>query len=209
MNELGVSRLRLGVLGSGRGTNFVAIQEAIQQGRLNAEVVLVVSDVPDSRILEEARERKVPGRYLAPGPFRSKLDETAESTCLKWFEEVGVNLVVLAGFMRILKGAFLQAYSGRVINIHPSLLPSFPGLTAWKQALDHGVKVTGCTVHLVDAGIDTGPILAQEAVAVFDEDTAETLHERIQVAERSLYPRVIQSVGEGRIRIQGRRSIGF
>jgi phosphoribosylglycinamide formyltransferase-1 len=127
---------------------------------------------------------------------------------LEAFCEAKVDLVVLAGFMRILKGRFLEVFEGRVINVHPSLLPSFPGLAAWKQALDYGVKVTGCTVHLVDAGIDTGPILAQSAVPVLDEDTPETLHERIQIAERLLFPQVIQSWIQATIQVRGRRTFG-
>ncbi len=201
-------RLRLGILGSGKGSNFVAIAQAIERGELHAEIPLVLSDVENSGILREASERSLPARYLEPGRFRTKLDERAEAACLEAFCEAKVDLVVLAGFMRILKGRFLEVFEGRVINVHPSLLPSFPGLAAWKQALDYGVKVTGCTVHLVDAGIDTGPILAQSAVPVLDEDTPETLHERIQIAERLLFPQVIQSWIQATIQVRGRRTFG-
>jgi phosphoribosylglycinamide formyltransferase-1 len=201
--------MRLGVLGSGKGSNFVAIADAIAAGRVPAEVALVASDVPDAGILEHARARGFPAVYLPPGKFRTKLDEEAEAALIAALEQARVDVVVLAGYMRILKGELLRRFEGRVVNIHPSLLPSFPGLAAWKQALDYGVKVTGCTVHLVDQGIDTGPILAQRAVPVLDGDTATTLHERIQIAERELYPAVVAALARGEIRVRGRATVGF
>lgn len=200
---------RIGVLGSGKGSNFVAIADAIAAGTVPATVAVVVSDVADAGILEHARQRGLPAHYLAPGRFRTKLDEEAEAAYIRTLREAQVDLVVLAGFMRILKGEFLRAFEGRVVNIHPSLLPSFPGLAAWKQALDYGVKVTGCTVHLVDQGIDTGPILAQRAVPVLDGDTAASLHERIQGAERSIYPAVVAALARGQIRVKGRLTEGL
>ena len=127
----------------------------------------------------------------------TKLDPTAESAFIQALQDAQVDLVVLAGFMRILKGDFLRAFEGRVVNIHPSLLPSFPGLEAWKQALSYGVKVTGCTVHWVDQGVDTGPILAQRAVPVLEGDTVASLHQRIQEAERSLYPETLARLAQG------------
>jgi phosphoribosylglycinamide formyltransferase-1 len=201
--------MRLGVLGSGKGSNFVAIADAIAAGRVPAEVALVASDVPDAGILDHARSRGLPAVYLPPGKFRTKLDEEAEAALIAALEQARVDLVVLAGYMRILKGELLRRFEGRVVNVHPSLLPSFPGLAAWKQALDYGVKVTGCTVHLVDQGIDTGPILSQRAVAVLDGDTAATLHERIQIAERELYPAVVAALARGDIRVRGRATVGF
>jgi phosphoribosylglycinamide formyltransferase-1 len=135
------------------------------------------------------------------------LDEEAERTYIEQLAEAEVDLIVLAGFMRILKGEFLKAFANRVVNIHPSLLPAFPGLEAWKQALDHGVKVTGCTVHFVDQGVDSGPIIAQQTVAVVENDTPETLHARIQEAERELYPRAIGALAEGRIAVKGRQTL--
>lgn len=201
--------LRLGVLGSGKGSNFVAIADAIAAGAVPARVSVVLSDVADAGILAHARDRGIPARHLDPGRFRTKLDEVAEAAYIAALQEAGVDLVVLAGFMRILKGEFLRAFAGRVVNIHPSLLPSFPGLEAWRQALDYGVKVTGCTVHLVDQGIDTGPILGQRAVPVLDGDTASTLHARIQEAERSLYPSVVAAWARGEIRVRGRVTAGF
>lgn len=201
--------LRLGVLGSGKGSNFVAIAEAIAAGRVPAEVAVVVSDVESAGILEEARRRGLPARHLPPGRFRTKLDEASEPAYLAALREARVDLVVLAGFMRILKGEFLRAYEGRVVNIHPALLPAFPGLEAWRQALDYGVKMAGCTVHLVDQGIDTGPILAQRAVPVLDGDTPASLHARIQAAERELFPAVIAALARGEIRVKGRLASGF
>ncbi len=147
---------RLGVLGSGRGSNFVAIADAIAAGKLPAEVAIVLSDVESAGILAQARERGVPAQFIPPGKFRTKLEDEAELAMVEALRMARVDLIVLAGFMRVLKGEFLRAFEGRIVNVHPSLLPSFPGLQAWKQALDHGVKVAGCTVHFVDAGVDSG-----------------------------------------------------
>jgi phosphoribosylglycinamide formyltransferase 1 len=196
----------LGVLGSGKGSNFAAIAQNCASGGLPAEVAVVISDVAESGILERAREAGVPALFVAPGKFRTKLDEDAEQSYVRILQEHRVDLVVLAGFMRILKGEFLRAFSHRVINLHPSLLPAFPGLEAWKQALDYGVKFTGCTVHFVDQGVDSGPIIAQRTVPVLQEDTPETLHARVQEAERDLYPLVISAIARGRIEVQGRRT---
>ena len=184
-------KLRLGILGSGKGSNAAAIADACASGQVPADVGIIISDVENAGILDHARARGLPARFLAPGKFRTKLDESAESAYVQALTGARVDLVVLAGFMRILKGDFLRAFAGRVINIHPALLPSFPGLEAWKQALDYGVKFTGCTVHYVDQGIDTGPIIAQEPVPVLPGDTAESLHARIQEAERRIYPATI------------------
>ena len=198
---------RLGVLGSGKGSNFVAIADAIASGSIPAEVALVVSDVENAGILEHARQRNLPARFIAPGKFRTKLDEDAERAYVTALQEAKVDLIVLAGFMRVLKGDFLRAFEGRIVNVHPSLLPSFPGLEAWKQALDHGVKATGCTVHYVDAGVDSGAIIGQQPVPVLDDDTAATLHARIHAAEHELYPRCVAMIARGEILVQGRRVI--
>lgn len=203
-DSMNVRPLRLGVLGSGKGSNFVAIADAIAAQAIPAEVAIVVSDLPGAGILEHARARGIAARHVEPGRYRTKLDEVAEVAYIRCLKDAGVDLVVLAGFMRILKGEFLREFAGRVVNIHPSLLPSFPGLEAWRQALDYGVKVTGCTVHLVDQGIDTGPILGQLAVPVLDGDTASSLHARIQEAERELYPSVIGAWARGEILVKGR-----
>ena len=195
------------MLGSGKGTNFAAIADACASGAVPAEIAVVISDVAEAGILEKARERKIPARFIAPGKFRTKLDDEAERAYIGALQEARVDLVVLAGFMRILKGEFLRAYAQRVINIHPSLLPSFPGLEAWKQALEYGVKFTGVTVHYVDQGVDTGPILAQQTVPVLAGDTPATLHERIQEAERVLYPAVVAALARGEVMVQGRQTI--
>jgi phosphoribosylglycinamide formyltransferase 1 len=199
---------RLGVLGSGKGSNFVAIAQAAAGLYPQLQPALVISDVPDAGILNHARNRGIPAQYIPPGKFRTKLDDEAEQAYLAALKAANVDLVVLAGFMRILKGEFLRAFEHRVVNIHPALLPAFPGLEAWKQALEYGVKVTGCTVHLVDQGIDTGPIIAQQTVPVLDDDTAESLHARIQKAEHELYPAAIAALVSGHVRIQGRRCLG-
>jgi phosphoribosylglycinamide formyltransferase-1 len=205
---MGERKFRIGVLGSGKGSNFVAIADACRAGTVPAEVVLVLSDVAEAGILDRARDRGLPARFVAPGKFRTKLDEEAERAYIEALRGVEVDLVALAGFMRVLKDGFLNAFAGRIINIHPSLLPSFPGLEAWKQALAHGVKVTGCTVHFVDAGVDAGPIIGQQTVPVLDDDTPETLHQRIQVAEHVLYPQCVAALARGGIVVQGRRVIG-
>jgi phosphoribosylglycinamide formyltransferase-1 len=201
------NKFRFGVLGSGKGSNFVAIANAIGSGKIPAEVAVVLSDVEGAGILSHAREREIPARFIPPGKFRTKLDEEAEREFVKVLREAKVDLVVLAGFMRVLKGDFLRAFEGRIVNVHPSLLPSFPGLEAWKQALDHGVKVTGCTVHFVDAGVDAGPIIAQQTVPVPDGDTAESLHQRIHAAEHELYPKCVAAIARGEISVVGRKVI--
>ena len=198
---------RIGVLGSGKGSNFVAIADAIAAGKIPAEIAIVVSDVEQAGILARARERKVPAQFIPPGKFRTKLDDEAEQVFVATLQNARVDFIVLAGFMRVLKGNFLRAFEGRIVNVHPSLLPSFPGLEAWKQALDHGVKVTGCTVHFVDAGVDAGPIIGQQTVAVLDQDTPDSLHERIHAAEHELYPRCVAALARGEISVAGRRVI--
>jgi phosphoribosylglycinamide formyltransferase 1 len=197
----------LGLLGSGKGSNMAAIAEACARPDSPMEIRLVLSDVPDAGILEKARLRGIRGEYVPPGKFRTKLDEESEAQYIRLLQEARVDFVVLAGFMRILKGDFLRAFPQRVVNIHPSLLPSFPGLAAWNQALEYGVKFTGCTVHLVDQGVDTGPILGQKTVPVLDGDSAETLHERIQQAERILFPEVLANLAGGKYTVQGRRCL--
>ncbi len=169
------------------------------------DIALVASDVENAGILSLAKSHGLRTAFIAPGKFRTKLDEEAEQRIISALREASVDLVVLAGFMRILKGDFLRAFPERVINIHPSLLPAFPGLEAWKQALDYGVKITGCTVHFVDQGIDSGAIIAQTSVPVLNEDTAASVHARIQQAEWELYPRAVEMVALGRVKVQGRR----
>lgn len=199
---------RLGVLGSGKGSNFVALATAIAAGSVPAEIGIVLSDVESAGILAHARHRNLPARFIAPGKFRTKLEEDAERAYVAALQEAQVDLIVLAGFMRVLKGDFLRAFEGRIVNVHPSLLPSFPGLEAWKQALDYGVKVTGCTVHYVDAGVDSGAIIGQQTVPVLDNDTTATLHARIHAAEHELYPKCVAAIARGEVSVQGRRVVG-
>lgn len=198
---------RLGILGSGKGSNAAAIADACASGLIPGQVALVITDVPDAGILDQARRRGLEAIYIPPGKFRTKLDETAEAAFIEALQKAQIDLVVLAGFMRILKGEFLRTFANRVVNIHPALLPAFPGLEAWKQALDYGVKVTGVTVHFVDQGIDTGPIIVQETVPVLAGDTPETLHARMQEVERKIYPAAIAALARGEIRVAGRQTI--
>ncbi len=183
--------LGLGILGSGKGSNCRAILESIRSGVLPAEVRVVISDVLDAPILEIAREFGIPNAYLPPGQFRTRLEPNAEAELVQMLRDADVELVLLAGFMRVLKSPMLAAFPRRIINIHPSLLPKFPGLEAWKQALAAGETVTGCTVHFVDEKIDHGDIIAQREVPILSTDTAESLHTRIQISEHELYPLVI------------------
>ena len=200
-----MARLSLGVLGSGAGSNMQSIVDAIEDGSLDAEVRLVLADVPDAGILDRARRRGIPCRYLDCAPWRTKLEGRAEDECIRLLKEAGVDTVVLAGFMRIVKPGLLAAFPNRVVNIHPALLPAFPGVHGWTQALDYGCKVAGVTVHFVDAGTDTGPILVQKAVPVMEDDTPESLHARIQTQEHAAYPEALRIVASGRYRIEGRR----
>jgi phosphoribosylglycinamide formyltransferase 1 len=187
----GMKRLPIGILGSGKGSNCRAILERIRSGDLDAEPRLVISDVLDAPILDMAREFGVSNAFLPPGRFRTRLEPEVEEQLVQMLRDAGVELVVLAGFMRVLHEPMLKAFSHRIINIHPSLLPKFPGLEAWKQALVAGETVTGCTVHYVDGQIDHGKILAQKEVRILPNDTAASLHARIQVLEHELYPAVI------------------
>lgn len=186
-----MAAIGLGILGSGKGSNCRAILEQIKDGKLCAEARIVISDVSDAGILNIAREFGIPNAYLPPGNFRTRLSLEAEDALVRMLRDAAVELVVLAGFTRVLKPPMLQAYPHKIVNIHPSLLPKFPGLEAWKQALVAGETVTGCTVHYVDAGVDSGEVIAQREVPILPDDTPETLHERIQIAERDLYPAVI------------------
>jgi phosphoribosylglycinamide formyltransferase-1 len=191
-------RLKLGVLGSGKGSNFKAIMERIIDGKLPAEVRLVISDVPDAGILSYARDFQLPALFVNPGKYRTRLETEVEQDIVRLLQEAGVELVVLAGFMRVLKEPLLQAFPRSIINIHPSLLPKYKGLEAWKQALEAGDKVTGCTVHYVEKEIDAGHIVAQREVEIRTDDTPESLHARIQEAEHELLPEVVRQIAAGR-----------
>jgi phosphoribosylglycinamide formyltransferase-1 len=181
-------QLRLGVLGSGKGSNFRAIHEAIRTGRLDARVVVVCSDVVDSGILKFSRDAGIATTWIEEKRFKTRLSRECEEDLVERLRSAGVDLVVLAGYMRMLKAPMLEAFPRRIINIHPSLLPKFPGLEAWRQALEAGETVTGCTVHFVDEGMDSGEVIAQAEVPILPGDTPESLHARIQEAEHQLYP---------------------
>ncbi len=199
--------LKIGVLGSGSGSNMQSIVDAIAAGTLDAQVVCVLSDVVGAGILARAERQGIPCQYIDPAPFKTKLEGVAEQRTIDVLRAFGADTVVLAGFMRVVKPALLRAFPLRVLNIHPALLPAFPGLAAWRQALAYGAKVTGCTVHFVDEGIDSGPILVQRCVPVLDDDTVESLHARIQVEEHQAYPEALRRVASGRLSIEGRRVV--
>jgi phosphoribosylglycinamide formyltransferase-1 len=186
-----VKRLPIGIIGSGKGSNCRAILERIRSGDVPAEARVVISDTLDAPILDIAREFSVANAYLPPGQFRTRLEPEVENELVNMLREAGVELVVLAGFMRVLHAPMLKAFPRRIINIHPSLLPKFPGLEAWKQALAAGEEVSGCTVHYVDEKIDHGKVIAHREVPILPGDTPESLHARIQIVERELYPAVI------------------
>ncbi len=190
--------LKLGILGSGKGSNFVAIQEAIVLLNLDADIAVVVSDQPQAAILERARAFGLPTSVLPPSRFRTKLEPEIEELLVATLRRHKVDLVVLAGYMRVVKEPLLKAFPNRIVNIHPSLLPAFKGLEAWKQALEAGVPEAGCTVHWVNAEVDGGRILGQVKVPVLPGDTAEVLHARIQQAEHRLYPAVLQQLAAGK-----------
>ena len=181
----------LGILGSGSGSNMQAILDAIDAGTLDARISIVLSDNPQAFILERARQRGIETGVIDCRGFRTKFPEEAQMETAARLKAAGVDLVCLAGFLRLVKRPLLDAFPNRILNIHPALLPAFPGLESWKQALDAGVSESGCTVHYVDDGMDTGPVILQESVPILPGDTAESLHARIQVVEHRLYPAAI------------------
>lgn len=191
--------LQLAVLVSGSGTNLQAVLDAVESGRLDARVRLVVSNRPDVLALERAERAGVPTRCLPHQQFPSR--ESFDQALVGLLKEAGVEWIVLAGFMRMLTPVFLRAFDGRIVNIHPSLLPAFPGTRAQEQALHYGVKVTGCTVHFVDEGVDTGPIIGQRAVSVLDGDSVESLTQRILAEEHALLVDVLCAISQDRVRI--------
>ena len=190
-------RMVLGILGSGSGSNMQAILDAIDAGTLDARISLVLSDNPDAFILERAAKRGIETAHIDCRGFKTRFPEEAQQETADLLKAAGVELVCLAGFLRLVKRPLLDAFPGRILNIHPALLPAFPGLESWKQALDAGVSESGCTVHYVDEGMDTGPVILQEKVPVLPDDTAESLHARIQVVEHRLYPAAIAKAGLG------------
>ena len=196
-------RLNLAVLLSGRGSNFLALLRAGLNKELNAAIAVVITDNPDAVGYQKALEAGIPAYVIQRGHFQSKAE--FEQKIIHKLQEANTDMVVLAGFMRIIGKTLIQAYPNRILNIHPSLLPAFPGLNAQKQAWDYGVRYSGCTVHLVDEGMDTGPIVAQAAVPVLPQDTEDTLSERILETEHKLYAQAVQLFAEGRVHLQGRK----
>jgi phosphoribosylglycinamide formyltransferase 1 len=194
--------VRLGILISGRGSNFEAIANSIARRKLEAEIAVVISNRADAAGLEIARQRGIPMRVVASAGLER---EAYDKLVIEELRTHEVDLVCLAGFMRLLSAQFIRAFPNRILNIHPSLLPAFPGLDAQRQALEHGVKITGCTVHFVDEFLDSGPIVIQSAVPVLDNDTVETLSARILTQEHLIYSKAIQYIVEERASIEGRR----
>jgi phosphoribosylglycinamide formyltransferase 1 len=186
--------VNIGILGSGKGSNCRAILQSIRDGKLDARARVVISDVLEAPILEIARDFGVPNAYLPPGHFRTRLEPVVEAQLVEMLRNAGVEIVALAGFMRVLKEPMLAAFPRRIVNIHPSLLPKFPGLEAWKQALAANEKWTGVTVHYLDEQVDHGQIIAQRQVPIMPGDTPESLHARIQEVEHILYPEALEKV---------------
>lgn len=197
--------LAIAVLGSGKGSNCQSLIDAIAAGRLKARLVGVISDVETAYILNRARQHGIPAEFISAAPFKTKLEGEAERRYIATLRAWGADVIALAGFMRIIKPGLLDAFPNRILNIHPALLPAFPGIDAWKQALEYGAKIAGCTVHVVDAGTDTGPILVQRAVPILDGDTPETLHARIQAEEHIAYPEALQLLADQAVELRGRR----
>lgn len=198
-----MAKLRLAVLVSGRGTNLQAIIDTIEAGQLDAEIAIIISDRKDAPALERGRRHGIPVRFLDPAQYKTPADY--DRALISLWREYEVDLVLLAGFMRLLGKEAVAAYRNRIMNIHPSLLPAFPGLKAQAQAVERGVRFSGCTVHFVDEGMDTGPIILQAVVPVQQDDDAETLAARILKEEHKLYPRAVQLFAEGKLEVVGRR----
>ena len=198
-----MTKKRIGVLLSGRGSNFEALADSVAAGRItNAEIAIVISNRENAPGIEKARAREIPAQVI---PSRGLEREAYDKLVIAALEEKKVDLVCLAGYMRLLSPAFVAAYRGRILNIHPSLLPAFPGLESQRQAIEHGAKFSGCTVHFVDENLDAGPIILQAAVPIRDEDTPETLSARVLKEEHRIYTEAVRIVLEGRYRIEGRR----
>ncbi len=199
-----MKKTKLGILVSGRGSNLQAIIDNIEKGLITAEVAVVISDQPDAYSLERARKHNIPAVHISTKGYQGKRD-AYDALLVQELQKHGVELVCLAGFMRIITPTLIRAFPNRIMNIHPALLPSFPGLHVQKAALEHGVKFSGCTVHFVDEGMDTGPIIIQAVVPVLDTDTEDSLAARILKQEHTIYSRAIQLYTEGRLKIVGRK----
>jgi len=198
-------KARIGILLSGRGSNFLALHGAMERGEIAAKIAVVISNVPEARGLEKAKALRLPTVCLPHGlePMR----EAHEAKVISVLRHADVEWVCLAGYMRLMSASFVEEFADRILNIHPSLLPSFPGLDAQEQAIEHGVRISGCTVHLVDEGLDRGPIIVQRAVEVQDNDTAESLSARILVEEHKAYPEALNRLVSERWRVEGRRVV--
>jgi phosphoribosylglycinamide formyltransferase-1 len=205
MQVIPAGRLQLAVLASGRGSNFDALCQAIERGDLDADVKMLISDKEYAPALEKARKHNIEGVYLNPRSYNNR--DEYETELVNLLKEKQVTVVVLAGYMRLVGPVLLEHFRHRIVNIHPALLPSFPGLKAQQQAVEYGVKYSGCTVHIVDAGMDTGPILMQAVVPVLPDDNGDTLAERILVEEHQIYWRSLQLLAEGRVYIDGRKAV--
>ena len=197
-----MERIGLGVLASGRGSNFQAIIDEIEAGRITASIKLLIVDNPEAFAVERARKHSIAHIYLNPRAFPTK--DSYFVTIAEELKARGVELVILAGFMRIVRRPLIEAFPNRIMNIHPALLPSFPGFHGQKQAVEYGTRISGCTVHFVDEGMDTGPVIIQAAVPVLPDDTEETLSDRILKLEHRIFPEAIRLFAEGRLRIEGR-----
>lgn len=198
-----MSKLRLGVLASGRGSNLQSIMDAAAAGRIDAGIAVVISDNEGAFALERARKTGIAAEFVDPRKFSSK--ENYETMLVEILKRYGVDLVCLAGYMRLVGMVMLEAFPNRIMNIHPALLPSFPGLNGQKQAWEYGVKFSGCTVHFVDEGVDTGPVIIQAAVPVLENDTVDSLSARILEQEHRIYPEAIRLYAAGRLKINGRK----
>ncbi|HEX9155865.1 MAG TPA: phosphoribosylglycinamide formyltransferase [Nitrospira sp.] len=207
MSTRRTSPLRVAVLASGRGSNLQAIIDAIESGQIHARIVAVISNKKEVVALERARKHGLPDVFVDPKPFVGRPDsrEAYDRALLEILTSYDVELVLLAGYMKIVTAVLVNAYANRMMNIHPSLLPSFPGLDVQKKAIEWGCKLAGCTVHFVTEGVDEGPIILQAAVPILDDDNVETLAARILIQEHKIYPRAVQLFAEGRLRVEGRR----
>jgi len=199
-----MKKVKIGVLVSGRGSNLQAIIDNIEEGLLPAEIAVVISDQPDAYSLERARKHNIPAVHISAKGYKGKREEY-DALLVKELQQHHVDLVCLAGFMRIITPTLIKAFPSRILNIHPALLPAFPGLHVQKAAIEHGVKFSGCTVHFVDEGMDTGPIIIQAVVPILDNDTEDSLSERILRQAHKIYSRAIQLYAEGRLKIEGWR----
>jgi phosphoribosylglycinamide formyltransferase 1 len=207
MSTKRTTSLRVAVLASGRGSNLQALIDAIEAGHVHAKLVAVISNKNDALALERARRHGIPDIFVDPKPYAGRPDsrEAYDRALLEMLKKYDAELILLAGYMKIVTPILVNAYTNRIMNIHPSLLPSFPGLDAQKKAIEWGSKLAGCTVHFVTEGVDEGPIILQASVPILDDDNPETLAARILVQEHKIYPRAVQLFAEGRLRVEGRQ----